>query len=242
MGPPSELLCRYLGGDLSFVDEVCRMRSLQEELAVQRPEDPCRFFGLEVEAASGSTGGAGSQLLRVCTMLQERIAAQIDERLAAYAREQAEALARIQERLDEDRQRVNLNVRCPKGAATHQPPITRNIVGAGRPFPVARFLDEMERVDTTWKAARKSFAPTFSMVTQVLKKNKLRGEGAQPIYVEQNHREQLLYTEDDRALMLEAWELTAAHREELAGRPGNPQAAPMMQDRVSVMDMLRGRE
>ena len=66
----SELLCRYLGGDLSFVDEVCRMRSLQEELAVQRPEDPCRFFGLEVEAASGSTGGAGSQLLRVCTMLQ----------------------------------------------------------------------------------------------------------------------------------------------------------------------------
>ena len=26
----------------------------------------------------------------------------------------------------------------------------------------------------------------------------------------------------------------------LAGRPGNPQAAPMLRDRPSVMDMLRG--
>ena len=42
--------------------------------------------------------------------------------------------------------------------------------------------------------------------------------------------------------MEEAWELTTAHREDLAGRPGNPQAAPMLQDRPSVMDMLRGRE
>ena len=74
----------------------------------------------------------------------------------------------------------------------------------------------------------------------MLKKKRLKEEGAQPIYVEQNHRAQLLYTEDDRALMQEAWELTAAHREDLAGRPGNPQAAPMVQDRPNVLDMLRG--
>ena len=40
--------------------------------------------------------------------------------------------------------------------------------------------------------------------------------------------------------MEEAWELTTAHREDLAGRPGNPQAAPMLQDRPSVMGMIRG--
>ena len=36
----AELLCRYLAGDLSLVDEVCRLRGIQEELAVQAPEDP----------------------------------------------------------------------------------------------------------------------------------------------------------------------------------------------------------
>ena len=33
----AELLCRYLGGDLALVDEVCRIRCFQEEMAVQRP-------------------------------------------------------------------------------------------------------------------------------------------------------------------------------------------------------------
>ena len=52
-------------------------------------------------------------------------------------------------------------------------------------------------------------------------------------------RPQLMYTEEDRDVMQEAWELTAAHREDLAGRPGNPQAAPAVGDRPSVLDMLR---
>ena len=77
------------------------------------------------------------------------------------------------------------------------------------------------------------------MQVQVLKKKRLKDEGAQAVYVEQNHRAQLLYTEDDRAVMQEAWVLTAAHREDLAGRQCTPQAAPALQDRPSVMDMLR---
>ena len=56
-------------------------------------------------------------------------------------------------------------------------------------------------------------------------------------YVEQHHRPQLLYTNEDRPLMEEAWEMSAAHREELAGR--SPQAARMVQARPTVMDMLR---
>ncbi len=79
---------------------------------------------------------------------------------------------------------------------------------------------------------------------QVQKKKKLKDEGRAAVYIEQNHQPQLLYTEEDRGLMEEAWELTTAHREDLAGRPGNPQAAPMLQDRQdrpSVMDMLRRR-
>ena len=46
----AELLCRYLGGDISLVDEVCRLRGFQEELAVQAPDDPRRAFGEAVES------------------------------------------------------------------------------------------------------------------------------------------------------------------------------------------------
>ena len=79
------------------------------------------------------------------------------------------------------------------------------------------------------------------MVVQVLKKKKLAEQGAQPIYVEQNHRPQLLYTEEDRALMNEAWSMTAAHRDDLAGR--QTQAVPVaLPDRPSIMELLRREE
>jgi hypothetical protein len=47
------------------------------------------------------------------------------------------------------------------------------------------------------------------MQVQVLKKKKLREEGEAGIYVEQNHRPQLLYAEEDIELMQAAWELTS---------------------------------
>ena len=45
----AELRCRYLGGDLSLVDEVCALRGFQEELAVRAPQDVARTFGESVE-------------------------------------------------------------------------------------------------------------------------------------------------------------------------------------------------
>ena len=75
------------------------------------------------------------------------------------------------------------------------------------------------------------------MLTQVLKKKKLRDEGRRGAYVEQNHRAQMLYTEEDRELMEQAWELAAAHREDLTGRCTQPPAAA--QDRPSVLDMFQ---
>ena len=73
----------------------------------------------------------------------------------------------------------------------------------------------------------------------MLKKRKLREEGKAAVYVEQNHRPQLMYTEEDRGVMQEAWEMTTAHREDLAGRSWGPQAALVAQDRPSVVDILR---
>ena len=223
----AELLCRWLGGDLSLVDEVCALRGFQEELAIRAPEDPRRLFGEVVEASSSS----GPLVAQVLSNMNERLT------------KQEQMLARIHESLEHDRQRVNLNVRAPKRAAPYQPQITRDLAGVGRPLPVAKFLDFKEREDPSWKSARRSFAPAFGMTVQVLKKKKLREEGKVAIYIEQNHRPQLLYTEEDRELMEEAWRLTTAHREDLAGRPGNPQEeALVVQNRRTVMDMLRGRE
>ena len=55
-----------------------------------------------------------------------------------------------------------------------------------------------------------------------------------------NSRLQILYTEEDRQLLEEAWKLTAAHREDLAGSRGNPQDPSVLRDdKPSVMDLLQ---
>ena len=128
-------------------------------------------------------------------------------------------------------------MRVPKRLASNVPHIRNDIAGAGLQFPIAKFLDEKEREDPAWKNIRKSFAPAFGILTQVLKKKKLRDEGRPGTYVEQNHRAQMLYTEDDRELMEQAWELAAAHREDLMGRSEPP--APAVQDRPSVIALLQ---
>ena len=220
----AKLLVRYLGGDLSLVDEVCALRGLQEELAVRAPQDPARAFGEAVEAAPPA-----EYLSRVCTDIVGRTVPLMLDKLSSY----------IDERLAHvgTRQVVNLNVRAPKRPAPHLPQVANDIAGAGRPFPIAKFLDQKEREDPTWSSARKSFAPAFGMLTQVLKKKKLRDEGRRGTYVVQNHRAQMLYTEEDRELMEQAWELAAAHREDLAGRCEPP--APAVQDRASVIALLQ---
>jgi len=178
---------------LGIIDEVCALRGMQEEMAVQCPDDPRRLFGEAVEAASGSNGIVGEQLARLCTDIVTHALPAVIDKLAAYIDER---LAHV-----ESRQHVNLNVRAPKRPAPHNPPIASDIAGVGRPFPVAKFLDQKEREGPSCKCARRSFAPTFGMQVHVLKKKKLKDEGAQPVYVEQNHRAPLLYTEEDREVM-----------------------------------------
>ena len=117
----AELVCRYLGGDLALVDEVCTLRGFQEELAAREPDDPRRLFGEAVEASSSSSDPSLAQVL-----------SHMNERLS----KQEQVLARIQANLERDRQQVNLNVRAPKRAGPHQLQIARDIGGA-RPFPVA---------------------------------------------------------------------------------------------------------
>ena len=221
-----ELLVRYLGGDMSLISEVCAMRGFQEQLAVRAPEDPARTFGEAVEPVAAPSA---EYLSRVCTDIVGRTVPVMLDKLSSYIDER---MARMG-----TRSVVNLNVRAPKRPASHLPQIACDISGAGRPFPIAKFLDEKEREDASWKNVRKSFAPALGMLTQVLNKKKLKDEGRRGAYVEQNHRAQMLYVEEDRELMDQAWELTTAHREDLMGRSEPP--APAVQDRPSVIALLQ---
>ena len=104
----AELLVRYLGGDLSLVDEVCRLRGFQEELAVRAPMDPRRFFGESVEAAAAPSAEC---LTRVCTEIVGRTVPLVIDKLSSYIDERLAPLG--------TRQGVNLNVRAPKRPASH---------------------------------------------------------------------------------------------------------------------------
>ena len=108
---------------MRIIDEVCALRSFQDQLAVRAPQDPLRLFGAAVEASSST----GTQLATMFSAMNQRLT------------NQEEMLARIHERLEQDRQRVNLNVRAPKRAAPHQHQVAR-VIASARPLPAARFL------------------------------------------------------------------------------------------------------
>jgi len=199
----AELLVKYLGGDLAIIDEICVLRGFQEQLAARAPDDPRCIFGGAVETSSSTN----AQTARALSTMNQRLTAQ------------EQALNAIREQLKNNRQRVNLNVRAPRRAVPYQAQISTDISTAGRPFPITRFLDLKERDHPSWESVRRSFAPSFGIFAQILKKKKLREQGKAAIYVEQNHRPQLLYTVEDRELMEEAWAMTAAHRDDLTG-PG----------------------
>ena len=112
----AELVVRYLGGDLTIIDDVCRIRGFQEELAARAPEDPRRAFGEAVEASRDSV--ALADLARAFSTLTEQLAVQ------------EETLARVRRLLEQDRAQITLNVRAPKRA--RDPPIAGDISGAGR--------------------------------------------------------------------------------------------------------------
>ena len=119
---------------MAIIDDVCAIRGFQEQLAVRAPDDPRRLFGEVVEYSSSTS----TQLATLFAAMNQRLT------------NQEELLNRIHERLEHDQQRVvNLNVRAPKRAAARQPQLAGDLVGAGLPFPVARFLDCKEREDHT---------------------------------------------------------------------------------------------
>ena len=73
---------RWLGGDISLINEVCRARGFQEELAVRAPEHPARVFGEAVEAGGVTEAGPCESLIgRMLPSLLEKITETLTEAL-----------------------------------------------------------------------------------------------------------------------------------------------------------------
>ena len=145
----AELLCRWLGGDLSLVDDVIRNRNLQEHLAVNSPEDPRRVFG---EAVEGPGAASALQVLehalpQALEKLTDKFCAKIDERFDALER------------------RIRPGPYAPaEGAST-------------KPLSITQFLDEQQRRSPEFASIRKNFAHNFQVVVSMLKHEAIRSSG-----------------------------------------------------------------
>ena len=109
----AELLCRYLGGDIALVDEICAPRAFQEQLAVRAQEDSRRLFGEAVEASSSSTN---TQLANVFVAMNQSLSNQ-EQTLSA----RGQLLARQKDNMLLARQNLEPMFEVWRGGASLQP-------------------------------------------------------------------------------------------------------------------------
>ena len=149
----AELLIRWLGGDLSLVDDVIKNRNLQEHLAVNSPEDPRRVFG---EAVEGPGAASALQVLehalpQALEKLTDKFCAKIDERFDALERRVRPGPYTLAE-----------------GAST-------------KPLSITQFLDEQQRRSPEFASIRKNFAHNFQVVVSMLKHEAVPSSGRSSI-------------------------------------------------------------
>ena len=223
----ASLLCRWLGGDLSLIDEVCRARGFQEQLAVRAPEHPARVFGEAVEAG-GVTDAAGAceqivgrMLPPLLNKLAEKLTETLDERFAAF-----EKLHRA------------------RGGPYALPDADP------RPLSIAQFLKERA------EPVPKNFAPAFGTLVAVsgipIDPHPCTGGSrgrclfSPQVFRQQAAKQQGLasesrgrYTEQDRPIMEHCWYLSQPYRQGLVSR-SNSSESVAAQPRPSVLDLLKG--
>ena len=224
---------RWLGGDISLINEVCRARGFQEELAVRAPEHPARVFGEAVEAGGVAEAGPCESLIgrmlpsllekiteTLTETLSEKLTAHIDERFAAF-----EKLHRA------------------RGGPYALPDADP------RPLSIAQFLKERA------EPMPKNFAPAFGTLVAVSGLQStphaqgVPGGGAvrlPQVFRQQAAKQQGLasesrgrYTEQDRPILEHCWHLSQAYRQGLVSRAASSESASA-EPRPSVLDMLQG--
>ena len=97
--------------------------------------------------------------------------------------------------------------------------------GNTKALTIPQYLNEREREVPGFAAIRKRFAPSFNTVVAMLKHEAVRSSGRRS-----TGGKRTAYTEQDRPVLNEAWQLSCAYREAMAAGKNGP----------TVLDMLRG--
>ena len=69
----AELLVRYLGGDVTIIDEINTIRIYQEQLANEVPKDPRRLFGEAVEATLDPAQAMPELVRNLLSSIEDRL-------------------------------------------------------------------------------------------------------------------------------------------------------------------------
>lgn len=182
---------RYIGGDISIVQEVYQNRRRQQALAARAPDHPARVFGEAVEAeARLNVPPRDHDVERACEQMFSRIVPDIVQKLTDH----------IDKRFAELERKGQRSSPYALGNGTDY-----------RPLSIPAYLSEKERAYPDFARIRKNFGPAFGALVAVLKQEALKMSGKQG-----NHKR---HTESDRCVMDHAWEIATAYRESLLGRP-----------------------
>ena len=225
----AELLVRYLGGDLGMIDEVIALRSLQQGLATQAPEDPRRVFG---EAAEAANAPDGISVMLGANMQQER------KRLL----EDVERVVR--DALQDEAQRHHV-WSFSKRSRNHRELLEVGQVVQGSAL---RELDQAEHViqivdflkdriaPATWAQHNRKFKNIYTIELKRMKLRECREEGVPPPATFNQGEHRIIYTDADMELMIQALETCRPRFELIAARDVLPQ--PMRGQR-SIVEFMR---
>ena len=219
----AELLVRYLGGDITLVDEVCQLREFQNHLAEVEPEDPRRIFG---EAVDNSAPEVEAGCIN--TSAQTRFL----EGVRAVVREEM---------------RKNHVWSFSKRSRSHYELMQIGNIVQGDDL---RHLDEAEhmvrivdfltdRIDpTTWKRHGRKFKNIYTTELKRAKLRESRDEGLPPPVTMNQAEYRIVYTEADYELMVQALEDCRERLQQIAGRDAPLLLQPRRGQR-SIVDFMQ---
>lgn len=200
----AEILVRYLGGDLTIIDEVVAFRNYQENTAGQEPRNACRLFGEAIEATMEPAHGK-----EICKRLLDDVRAVIREEL----RKTHDIDERLAEVVSKEMQRTH-HWDFQRRGSSHNTLVDLGVIVDGEELTeldndehVVRVVDFLKAQipSDEWKWHGNKLKNIFAVA---LKKKKIEKRISEdlPFFITKNQGEyRIIYTEADHELMMDVF-------------------------------------
>ncbi len=195
----AEILVRYLGGDLTLIDEVCALRNYQEHVAEEEPEGLCRLFGEAVETTleSAHTERSRKQFLG-------------DVRAVVRDEMQKTHVWSFSKRSRHHQELERAGVKIQGG----------ELLELDEREHVVRVIDFLQdRIKpSTWKLHGRKFKNIFTVELKQAKLCECRDEGKSPPITFDQGEYRIVYTDADYDLMVQVYVMCSERFANIAGR------------------------